>query len=537
MRGLLFSAFAALVCAASAAAQAPTATSNSTPVLRSDYVADDQLYARLRVRLTYGDPNQPIVLDDQCPSGNLWGEGLTFERFLRATQTLNLGFTVQTPSGQRVQLSPVQVEVQRPFFAWEPVKCNVELHQITYVSPLFAIQRYSGQQFVVIPDFYVRRRPDDDWLEMTSGALEQLAKLVRVPDPIAAQFGLTAQRTLGAAGDNQTIRMGVSLPLVPSAQDRTRAVWTANPGLEGGHLIRIEATLENVGSIVAPTSSAIPQTPEPMDILRAAVTTERPQIETLQDVVRVAAGNHLEQFNSKDSAAAANDSCINVGNSLRSQGLSTVDQALSIWALARTHPRMAQRVTPEMDLDQTACLRSWRGVLQRTGIALGVNNPVVSPGVIDMSGAIEGGTAVARFFSRSTPQERGAAASRIFVSAPSFTDPSQFVFNHTGQALTNNDQWSYNLANTSARMLDRIDCFAYLAATTNAAASAWAIGQKGESQFAVRLEFPASAGSARVGSLHVLPSLTEPQRRAMLDALNAQSCGTDDWRPALLFGQ
>lgn len=536
MRGLLFSASAALFCAASAIAQTPPTTSSATAVLRSDYIADEQLYARLRVRLTYGDPNQPIVLDDQCPRGNLWGEGLTFERFLRATQTLNLGFTVQTPSGQSVQLSPVQIEVQKPVLPWEPVKCNVQLHQITYVSPLFSIQRYSGQQFFVSPDFYIRRRPDNDWLELTTGSLEQLAKLVRVPDPIAAQFGLTAQRTLGAAGDNQTIRMGVSLPLTPSAQDRTRAVWTANPGLEGGHLIHVEATLENVGSIVAPTSAAVPQAPEPMDILRAAVTTERPQLETLQDVIRVAAGNHLEQFNSKGSAAEANDSCINVGNSFRAQGLSTVDQALSVWALARTHPRLAQRVTPEMDLDQTACLRSWSGVLQRAGIALGVNNPVVSPGVNDMSASIENGNAVARFFSRTTPQERGVAASRFFVSAPSFSDPSRLVFSHTGQALTNNDQWSYNLADASARMLDRIDCFAYLAATNDAAASAWAIGQRGDSQFAVRLEFPATARSARVGSLHVLPSLTEPQRRAILDGLNAQSCGVDDWRPALLFG-
>jgi len=512
----------------------------------ASYVVDPQGYARMRVQVQFDQGDADIQMD-QCPSGTIFNDKITFKKLMKSSSVLNLGFSVVTPSGTKFEATPVAISIEKKITG---NKCHIRLNQVTYLSPLVSISGGPASTFSVTPTIYKRDKPEENLIAGAAGLVQAAANAAGAPEAIAKAAGAGISNTLSGAGSNQSGEYGVDFPLNPAAGAKSERTWEADIELNGDlKKIVIRASLENVASVFKPSDSRlIPNSflnTSPSTLLGTKLITDAAGDKVGLWVITNTAGDAYGQFTSKSNAADAATYCQTIYQNLTNKaGLSPLDSALLVWSIARNHPILGGQGIKTKNIEQLPCVRDQEKILNNVGVTLLQIQPEIVKIPADkgrMVAAAEGEAAsLASFFNSTSDVDRTDVAKRIFSDKPQFTDPTTVIFTHSGRMLDNNSDWRFVIADVTKPLVSKIGCYAYFPGATGGDSLMWAIiaSPNGKEQ-AARITFEPVASSdeaARIARLDISSTLSSSDRNAIQTKRQSAACGPDrNWKPDLLF--
>ncbi len=568
--GLLLAAWAAPAAAQNAPPPAPAPAPAVAPAPAAPappaggYRYDEKTYVRLRVQLRYGDISRPIELTNRCSADKLWndsdGLGGAIAKLMKADRTFSLGFSVTTPSGAVVKLTPVQVALKDSFPLG--VKCNVHVENVEYISPVFAIAKVGSKTFSVEPVVYVRKKPTEDFVKASRLVADQVLKVAGAPGPLADQIGAGVENLFETSGENYTASFAVPLTVQPSDGSVTTASWTAKGVLtDEEQPFVISARLENVASIMAPDKTALDTTTfadvEPSALLGHEFLGDYQNgtLRQVDDLVTFVTRSTTDRaaFDSKKVALEADDSCNNIYKLLSNAGLSETDGSLVVWALGRTQRQIGGSTKPGENLDQIPCIKRKEAILNAVGVTLRETDvpppPVVAtfnPDLDLMRNRMELDRTLARFFVFPDGLAWQGYVQKLFVAKPALIDAGGVMFN-PAQDYPGASQWRYySVMGQAAPFLKQVGCYAYFPSPVQAPSKAtpdspsymWLIGKTAaDKEVAIRAAFAPGDRTALIAQLEISATLDPATRAQIQKARQNAPCGdNDDWKPALLFG-
>lgn len=541
-----------------------TAFPSESADARSAYSFDQASYVRARVTVTYGDVTKPIDLTEGCPKNGIFSKdgdfGKTLSELVKSDRTYNIGFTVLTPSGKQIQLTPMEISIKKVLLG--PSKCNIKIERIEYVSPLFASAANPLMNFRFEPAIYVREKPSTDLIKATGDALKGILTIAGAPEAVgAAASGLVAN-TLEGAGVNYSASYAVQIPILPPASGTSEATWRADTGLTGEKKqLKIHAYLENVASLLRPNDAKLTKTTfEDANADRIMGAPFLPNFGdgTLSDIdglVTFATRNTADYaaFKAAPSAVLANGPCNNIYALLGSYGLTETDRALVVWALARSHPNLGGKKDPTLNIEQQTCIKTREATLKSVGIVL-IDNATtswISAKLGDLRSMLELDDIYAVFFKGADDLATVTAAQQLFVAQPGFEDSEAIIFNTTSQTLSSNTVFRLYDRTKDSPLLSKFGCLTYFPSETpmpvaeNSTPSVvWGIGlTPDDREVAVKAAIPPAKVDGgtktqepfKISRLEVRQNLDASTREAIVAARKGAACG-GDWKPKLLFG-
>ncbi|WP_148216867.1 hypothetical protein [Phenylobacterium zucineum] len=517
------------------------------------YAYDKQTYARARVFVTYGDAEATMKLTGDCPSKGIIDKNTDFgkliERLATADRTLTVGFTATPPGYAAAELTPAEISIEDKF--WGPSKCNIRMEKMEYVSPLFDTVTYSALGFRIAPSARVRNKPTQDLVKASSDFAGLLAGLAKAPAPVVTKIKGAVTNTLEGAGDNQVANLAVTLSVNPTLGSVTNPKWEADTGLGGQKkTLRIEARLENVASLFAleepklrpdlfkdQSADGILNTP----LLRDASNTPTTVRDVVQDALK--GSNDLQTFTAATSAATAQPACANISMRLGTLGMTETDQALVLWAMARTHANLGGKTEADKNLEQTACLKAKKDKLSAVGVSLLETPPPpppkgAHPTTTQMRSAVELDSAYAHFFVTPNGAEWLEHARQLFTDKPTVIDADKRIFKATPPDLST-DTFRYFTNEGAGPLLTKVGCYAYLPSDgPDVASQFWAIGvTPQDTEVAIRGAFaPSTSDSFEINRLEISSQLADADRAKIQAARKSAPCAKD-WHPKLLSAQ
>ena len=541
---LLPSALVALLLSSACASSAAAAQSSSTETPAAPPAAavsifhfDPNKYAVLHVTAAYeGGVNQL----GKCPKQAPWGENIS--DYVNRHKAFGIGLKVQLPGAPEIQFNPINIDFTGGAIpVLSGVKCKPIIQEVDYTSPLYAMDRYKGQQIVVTPSLFANAKSSEDLKTALSASLSVLGTAAGFPAPLAAQAGAAAGRIVdGAAIDtSETFAVPFTISDTPL---NTEKEWSVGDGiLTQPSKMKIRIWMTVVDSFVTKGADQPWQPSIVTDTRVPIASASNPgSPEILGNYAKTYASAQFIAYLQATTAVRTEETCKALKERLQGLGLTNGDRALLMWAQTRETPATVTGGT----VDATSCMRGEWAYLPAE-IKPRVDPPIEkppepgTPPTTDQMRWIEredGG--VSDFFLLADPDARKTVAVTLFAypavidgGTSKLFDPAQYKVESAGDWL--------RVIDKNAAILQRIGCYAYFNNGGTTESYMIAVGQapaaQGGTETLVTLTFAAAQpkANALIKRIEVNANPTAAQREAMVKQRGGKrTC--QNWSPAIL---
>lgn len=474
------------------------------------YVSDPELYAQLRVRISYeGQAANNLNL---CPTEGFGVED--WKDILKGDRLTTAGFTVTTPDGVIVPVEPVTVRSQVDFFR---IKCSTAVLEREYRSSLYALQMHAGAKFEVKTSTHQRIRPDDNITTLIGQVVQLVTATSGTTAPLAKPVADQARTILGGSGPDLTSTVGSDIFLTnPTLPEPYRGALTLRDRVIP---VRVTVYLENRASIFN-TARVLSPTAfvglHPNRILQAplAPSPGGGPAQTVDTYLMSKQSAAYTQVVNATTMATLQSGCFNLEQILRDAGLTNTDQSLVLWAMISKNSNLTAA-----DRDQTKCLQDRKTYLEGVGIKLmdrieDEPRPVARASTIgEMLVAVApngDSDNLVRFFKLNS--NHGALADTLFSYPLALQDPDSVMMPANRRPVAHPDSWAAYAVARDRPFFTNFGCYAY----GGAPAGEWPAKARvetpdGPRDYAVLLRFRTGAeGRALMQEVVLTPAATTP---------------------------
>ncbi|WP_327463191.1 hypothetical protein [Brevundimonas sp.] len=334
------------------------------------YTATPDTYVYLSVEMDFGGANGKRL--QLCPER---GAGIDWRNFLQGDRRATVGFSVTGPDGGApIRFEPFVIDSKD---AWGRRDCTTEFYRESYRSPLHLVRVGDSRAFQVRTASTSRIQPTASTVDLLSRAGRLIVGASSTTAPFAERASeelktqLQTTGTLTSHTDGGPLRLDGSTTLAPIKHEivfrRTTVSVTITPRLvQRASLFVQGATFPTTGA-VAPRADAILST-------TIIPSSEGQSARTVAGFLNDEARPALDQIRAAGDAGALNNPCQVIAGELTGKGLTSVDQALILWAVISEN---ASRSLTAAVRDQTGCLQSRKDLLKRAGVTL--SDPPAEP--------------------------------------------------------------------------------------------------------------------------------------------------------------
>jgi hypothetical protein len=416
-------------------------------------------YAQLEVVTQYGSANDIVKLDS-CPTGKVFDT--EFEQFMSRDQTIDLAYTVTLPNTTTIQMAEVDIQVKNPLFGLR--KCHSRILPKPYLSPLYVVGGVNTKlNFPIAPQLIVRTKPADDFIQLTAGILQQVAKVSTVTAPFADSIGAGVTHALNTAGASLDNVPGAVVSVDSSLGPLTKS-WVLQAAQFGGasditmtaHIVRV-ASIFNEQDV--PIDKSLLHSKSPSTLLGTPYYNQvGSPAQTVDQFTEMTAKASYVGLGTHTKGTDLSADCDTIANALSQQGVTDSDIGIIVRSLAHNvlDPKWGGFL-PEGDaIDSMACILGRKDGLAAVGLDLNLTKKDVvatSPPSTDLMGrtvnfippdSTDQQTDLNVFSKGSQAGDDVTAVSqaavRLFIDAPVVTDSAGLVFK-APMTLKSNFQW------------------------------------------------------------------------------------------------
>lgn len=495
------------VVAETVAASLPPAAAVAAPA----YVSNPELYAQLRVRISY--EGQSATNLNLCPTEGFGVDD--WKDILKGDRLTTAGFTVTTPDGVVIPVEPVAVRSQVDWFS---VKCSTAILEREYRSPLYALQTYASGKFEVKTSTHQRIRPDDNITTLIGQVVQLVAATSGTTAPLAKPVADQTVAILAGSGPDLTSTVGSDIfltnPTMP--QPYRGSLRLRNQVIP----VRVTVHLENRASIFN-TATALSPTAfadlNPNSILQTPLApppTGGPA-QTIDAFLMAKQSAAYNQVVNATAMATLQSGCLNLEQILRDAGLTNTDQSLALWAMISKNSNLTPAVR-----DQAKCLQDRKTYLDGVGVKLTdpePERPVVQPARPSTVGEmlvtlapVGDSDNLVRFFKLNS--DHGLLADILFGYPVALQDPNSVLVPANRRPVAHPDSWAAYAVARDRPFFTNFGCYAY----GGAPAGDWSAKARvetpdGPRDYAVVLKFRTGAdGRALIHDVVMAPAATTP---------------------------
>lgn len=495
------------------------------------------------------------IVNSACPVGTVpilnnlkIGELLSGDGDRSASLVLEIA--LPEASFPKVTLEVLKAEVDKSLFN---SKCSFALHQINYVSPIFAMNRHSNKNFTVSLQTYKRKSLGGVFQNSIDEILGGLEKLALVPADSLTLIGNVGKVAKTLANVDSTVVDKRDLLISPLTNNKGIHTWNLKKfDRNVSSDIVISIKLMTKDNLFEPVSGQW----SPANILQTSFYS--PVANSTQNVegfLLASAGPEYTAFANATDINVAQGACPSLFTKVDRMGLTARDTAILKWSLIRGH----QNLGHDPKIDQLRCAE---GIWSNLPATKASNNAAQVPDVFkprnlvapvttrpasyaEMSSALEVGNAFALLFKHAAWQDRKPFAERLLARPHKWSDPDGIgVLRTTEARMEAGAEWLGHQWDLGRPLARNIGCYSYRGATDTdiGANQVLALGnfltgeQGSEKEALVRVTFAAipSDGSrpAQVDAVEVIGKPTGDQLTS-IKLRHGSKCG-GEWAPALL---
>jgi len=494
------------VVAESVVAALPAATTGESP----SYVANRELYAQLRVRISYG--GQAATNMNLCPREGFGVED--WKNILKGDRLTTAGFTVTAPDGQVISLEPMAVRSRGNIFG---VNCNTALLEREYRSPLYALQTHASDKFEVKTSTHRRDRPDENVTDLIGRVVQLVGMTSGTTAPLAKPVADETRRILAASGPDLSSTTGsdifLSAPTLPEAY--TGTLMLGNREIP----VRITVHLQNRASIFNDATALSPAafaglTPDLILQTRLVPPSSGVSQQTVQAFLMARQSAAYSQIRNATTMDTLQSGCGNLEQTLTEAGLTNTDQLLILWALISKNIGLDQA-----QREQARCLRDRQTYLDGVGVKLAdpvIDLPPPPPSRASSSGEMLVAVApsgdsdnLVRFFKLNS--DHGALADTLFAYPLALQDPDSVLMPADRRPVAHPDSWAAYAVARDRPFFTNFGCYSYGGETGEWRARARIEGPDGPRDYALTLSFRTGPdGKALIHGVALAPAATTP---------------------------
>lgn len=475
------------------------------------YVSDPELYAQLRVRISYdGQAANNLNL---CPTEGFGVED--WKDILRGDRLTTAGFTVTTPDGVVIPVEPVAVRSKVDLFR---IKCSTAILEREYRSSLYALQTHASGRFEVKTSTHQRIRPDDNITTLIGQVVQLVAATSGTTAPLAKPVADQTTAILAGSGPDLTSTVGSDIFLTnPTMPEPYTGTLTLRDRVIP---VRVTVHLENRASIFNTARALSPTAFAGLHPNRILQTPLAPPpnggpAQTVDAFLMAKQNAAYTQIVNATTMATLQSGCFNLEQTLRDAGLTNTDQSLVLWAMISKNGSLtvAQR-------DQAKCLQDRKTYLEGVGIKLmdpieDDPEPVARASTIGemlIAVAPSGDSDnLVQFFKLNS--DHGALADTLFSYPLALQDPDSVIMPANRRPVAHPDSWAAYAVARDRPFFTNFGCYAY----GGAPAGEWPAKARvetpdGPRDYAVLLRFRSGAeGRALIQEVVLTPAATTPE--------------------------
>ena len=494
------------VVAETVAASLPPATN----VAASPYVPNPELYAQLRVRISYeGQAANNLNL---CPTEGFGVED--WKDILKGDRLTTAGFTVTTPDGVVIPVEPVAVRSQVDWFS---VKCSTALLEREYRSPLYALHTHASGKFEVKTSTHQRIRPDDNVTSLIGQVVQLVVATSGTTAPLAKPVADQTVAILAGGGPDLASTVGSDIFLTNPTMPQP---YTGTLRLRDREIpVRVTVHLENRASIFNTATALSPAAFAGLNANRVLQTPLAPPTnggpaQTVDAFLMARQNAAYTQVVNATTMETLQSGCFNLEQALRDAGLTNTDQSLVLWAMISRNSNLAAAVR-----DQAKCLQDRKTYLEAVGVKL--TDPVIeqepeAPTRASTVGEMLVAVApvgdsdnLVRFFKVNSDHDPLSAT--LFGYPVALQDPDNVLMPADRRPVAYPASWAAYAAARDRPFFTNFGCYAYGGEPGEWRAKARADGSNGPRDYAVTFAFSTGPdGKAMINGIALTPAAATP---------------------------